>query len=140
MRQDWPRSCIAHSPTALLWHTCEFKPTCLLRYGKPVDVWAVGCILAELIGRRPLFPGKDYYHQLCLITDVIGTPKVTLIPSISTLIPNYSTLIPNCQCPNRDDQYDYPEFQSLCCHSCILPVDLIPTLATCAAARACLVS
>jgi len=44
-------------------------------YGKPVDVWAVGCILAELIGRRPLFPGKDYYHQLCLITDVIGTPK-----------------------------------------------------------------
>ncbi len=45
----------------------------------------MGCILAELIGRRPLFPGKDYYHQLCLITDVIGTPKVTLIPSISTL-------------------------------------------------------
>jgi len=44
-------------------------------YSKAVDMWAVGCILAELIGRRPLFPGKDYYHQLCLITDVIGTPK-----------------------------------------------------------------
>lgn len=33
---------------------------------------SVGCILAELIGRRPLFPGKDYVHQLNLITKVGG--------------------------------------------------------------------
>ena len=26
---------------------------------KIVDMWAVGCILAELLGRKPLFPGKD---------------------------------------------------------------------------------
>lgn len=37
-------------------------------------MWSVGCIFAELLGRRPLFPGKDYIHQLNLITDVIGTP------------------------------------------------------------------
>eukprot|EP00296_Roombia_truncata_P000064 JP435722.1.p1 GENE.JP435722.1~~JP435722.1.p1 ORF type:complete len:369 (+),score=134.07 JP435722.1:42-1148(+) len=43
-------------------------------YTRAVDLWSVGCIFAELIGRRPLFPGKDYYHQLSLITDVIGTP------------------------------------------------------------------
>jgi mitogen-activated protein kinase 1/3/mitogen-activated protein kinase 6 len=30
----------------------------------------VGCILAELLGRRPLFPGKDYVHQLNLICKV----------------------------------------------------------------------
>ena len=37
-------------------------------------MWSVGCIFAEMLGRKPLFPGKDYIHQLNLITDVIGTP------------------------------------------------------------------
>ena len=31
---------------------------------------SVGCIFAELLGRKPLFPGKDYVHQLNLITRV----------------------------------------------------------------------
>mmetsp|Transcript_13662 Transcript_13662/g.36695 ORF Transcript_13662/g.36695 Transcript_13662/m.36695 type:complete len:392 (-) Transcript_13662:456-1631(-) len=43
-------------------------------YTNAVDVWSVGCILAEIIGRKPLFPGKDYMHQINLITDIIGTP------------------------------------------------------------------
>ena len=33
-------------------------------YGPPVDLWSVGCILAEILLRRPLFQGKDYMHQL----------------------------------------------------------------------------
>jgi hypothetical protein len=33
---------------------------------------SVGCIMAELLGRKPLFPGKDYVHQLNLITKVCG--------------------------------------------------------------------
>ena len=37
-------------------------------------MWSVGCIFGELLGRKPLLPGKDYIHQLHLITDVIGTP------------------------------------------------------------------
>ena len=44
-------------------------------YTKAIDVWSVGCIFAELLGRKPLFPGKDYIHQLNLITDVLGTPS-----------------------------------------------------------------
>jgi len=44
-------------------------------YTKAIDVWAVGCIFAELLGRKPLFPGEDYIHQLQLITDVLGTPE-----------------------------------------------------------------
>ena len=44
-------------------------------YGPAVDVWSVGCILAELLGRRPLFQGKDYMHQLQVIINVLGTPN-----------------------------------------------------------------
>lgn len=40
-----------------------------------IDVWSVGCIMAELLGRKPLFPGKDFINQLQLITKVIGTPS-----------------------------------------------------------------
>jgi mitogen-activated protein kinase 1/3 len=36
----------------------------------------VGCIAAELLSGHPLFPGKDYRHQLDLILDVIGSPTV----------------------------------------------------------------
>ncbi|KAG8219920.1 CMGC MAPK protein kinase [Butyriboletus roseoflavus] len=45
-------------------------------YTKSVDLWAVGCILAELHNRKPLFPGRDYGHQLDLVLDVIGTPTL----------------------------------------------------------------
>ncbi|KAF7966228.1 hypothetical protein HWV62_39463 [Athelia sp. TMB] len=45
-------------------------------YTKAIDVWAVGCILAELLTGRPLFPGRDYHSQLELILDVIGTPSL----------------------------------------------------------------
>ncbi|GBG24484.1 Mitogen-activated protein kinase [Hondaea fermentalgiana] len=44
------------------------------KYTAAVDVWSIGCIFAELLGRTPLFPGKNFVHQLQLIFDVIGTP------------------------------------------------------------------
>eukprot|EP00741_Cyanophora_paradoxa_P008549 tig00001339_g8274.t1 len=43
-------------------------------YSKAIDVWSAGCIFAELLGRKPLFPGKDYIHQLNLILDLLGSP------------------------------------------------------------------
>lgn len=39
-----------------------------------MDVWATGCIFAEMLGRRPLFPGHDYLHQLKIIMEVVGSP------------------------------------------------------------------
>jgi serine/threonine protein kinase len=53
-------------------------------YTKAIDMWSVGCIFAELLGRKPLFPGKDYIHQLTLITDVIGTPSAEDIANIGS--------------------------------------------------------
>jgi len=44
-------------------------------YDYAVDMWSVGCIFAELLGRKPLFPGKNFVHQLTLIFDVIGAPR-----------------------------------------------------------------
>ncbi len=35
----------------------------------------LGCILAELHGRKPLFPGDDYIKQMNLIFNVLGTPS-----------------------------------------------------------------
>lgn len=45
-------------------------------YDKSIDMWAVGCILAELLGRKPLFPGKDYVDMLKMIVTKIGNPPV----------------------------------------------------------------
>ena len=50
------------------------------KYGKPSDVWAVGCIMAELASGDPLFPGEDRFDQLYLIT------KVRLDPHLASKI------------------------------------------------------
>jgi mitogen-activated protein kinase 1/3 len=42
-------------------------------YQASVDMWSVGCILAELIKRRALFPGKNTLNQLELITQTMGS-------------------------------------------------------------------
>lgn len=43
-------------------------------YGPPVDVWAAGCIMCELISTRPLFPGSNELDQLFRIICVLGAP------------------------------------------------------------------
>lgn len=44
-------------------------------YSKAIDVWSVGCIFAELLRRKALFPGDDYIAQLRLICDKLGRPS-----------------------------------------------------------------
>lgn len=44
------------------------------QYTKAIDVWSVGCIFAELLGRKPLFQGKDYINQITRIVDIMGSP------------------------------------------------------------------
>ena len=56
------------------------------QYSTQVDMWGVGCILAELLGSKPLFQGKDRVNQLDKIIDVIGIPpedELTAIGSIA---------------------------------------------------------
>lgn len=44
-------------------------------YTKAIDIWSVGCIFAELLGRSPLFPGEDYLDQVQRIISVLGMPS-----------------------------------------------------------------
>lgn len=44
------------------------------QYGPAVDLWSVGCIVAELLTRSSAFPGKNESDQLSLIFDTVGTP------------------------------------------------------------------
>jgi len=45
------------------------------QYDEKVDVWSVGCIFAELLLRKPLFPGGNHIEQLKIIFAILGTPK-----------------------------------------------------------------
>lgn len=53
-------------------------------YNTAIDIWSVGCILAELILGRPLFKGKDYVDQLNKILDVLGTPDDAVIGKVGS--------------------------------------------------------
>ncbi|PAV83700.1 hypothetical protein WR25_26619 [Diploscapter pachys] len=55
-----------------------------MHYSQTVDIWSVGCILAELVSGRPLFPGDDHIDQLTRIMAVVGTPDEQFIMKIQS--------------------------------------------------------
>ncbi|XP_044904237.1 mitogen-activated protein kinase 3 isoform X3 [Panthera pardus] len=58
-------------PSNLLINTtCDLKG-----YTKSIDIWSVGCILAEMLSNRPIFPGKHYLDQLNHILGILGSPS-----------------------------------------------------------------
>ncbi|KAL7000961.1 Mitogen-activated protein kinase 9 [Sarracenia purpurea var. burkii] len=52
------------------------------QYTPAIDIWSIGCIFAEMLIGKPLFPGKNVVHQLDLITDLLGTPAAESIARI----------------------------------------------------------
>ncbi|XP_020283095.1 serine/threonine-protein kinase ICK isoform X2 [Pseudomyrmex gracilis] len=76
-------------------------------YNSPIDIWAVGCIMAELYTFRPLFPGKSEIDEIFKICSVIGTPDkedwpegYQLAAAMNFKFPNFTrtsltVLIPN---------------------------------------------
>lgn len=49
------------------------------RYGMPIDMWSLGCILAELFTGFPLLPGEDEADQLACIIEMLGMPPQRLL-------------------------------------------------------------
>ena len=55
-----------------------WAPECILRswgYNAPVDIFALGAIMAELYMLYPLFPGESELHQFEKTAEVLGTPS-----------------------------------------------------------------
>ncbi|KAI9665043.1 MAG: hypothetical protein M1821_006491 [Bathelium mastoideum] len=50
-----------------------------MSYGLPIDMWSLGCILAELLTGYPIFPGENEQEQLACIMEVFGPPEKHLI-------------------------------------------------------------
>ncbi|KAG2190102.1 hypothetical protein INT46_008710 [Mucor plumbeus] len=44
-------------------------------YSKAIDIWSVGCIFGEILGRKVLFQGRDHVDQLHKILGIMGLPK-----------------------------------------------------------------
>lgn len=40
-----------------------------------MDMWSVGCILAEMLRNRPIFPGNHYLDQINRILGILGSPS-----------------------------------------------------------------
>jgi serine/threonine protein kinase len=70
-----------YEPAGTLWY---MAPDMLLEkpdYDERVDVWSLGCVMAELINNgRPLLQGFYDQGQLCAIFDVLGVPDDSTWP------------------------------------------------------------
>ncbi|KAK9063498.1 hypothetical protein SSX86_017368 [Deinandra increscens subsp. villosa] len=54
-------------------------------YSTAIDMWSLGCIMAELLSKQPLFNGKTEFDQLDKIFKTLGTPNETIWPGYSKL-------------------------------------------------------
>ncbi|CAH1757838.1 8464_t:CDS:2 [Entrophospora sp. SA101] len=69
---------------ATRWYRAPEIMLTFKEYTKAIDVWSVGCILAEMLNGKPLFPGRDYHHQLTLILDIL-VPFSQMFPDANPL-------------------------------------------------------
>lgn len=80
---------------ATRWYRAPEVMLTFKEYTRAIDIWSVGCVLAEMLSGKPLFPGRDCkfpptaclsmisdvgfhkdHHQLSLILEVLGTPSL----------------------------------------------------------------
>lgn len=54
-----------------------------ISYGMPIDMWSIGCIVAELLTGYPIFPGENEQEQLACIMEIFGPPEKHLIEKSS---------------------------------------------------------
>ncbi|XP_045801611.1 mitogen-activated protein kinase 15-like [Trifolium pratense] len=79
------------TPTAIFWtdyvatrwyRAPELCGSFFSKYTPAIDIWSIGCIFAELLTGKPLFPGKNVVHQLDIMTDFLGTPSPDAIARV----------------------------------------------------------
>ena len=96
-------------------------PECTLKsnnYNEKIDIWAIGCIMAELYTLKPLYPGIDEFDQLNKILQIVGTPEFNewpegyaLVQKLNIRLPNYNKSNLKQYVPNaNDDAIDFMDF------------------------------
>ncbi|PKU70366.1 mitogen-activated protein kinase 10 isoform X1 [Dendrobium catenatum] len=85
------RVAFSDTPTTIFWtdyvatrwyRAPELCGSFFSKYTPAIDIWGIGCIFAEVLTGKPLFPGKNVAHQLDLMTDVLGTPSLDTISRV----------------------------------------------------------
>ncbi|CAF0761247.1 unnamed protein product [Rotaria sordida] len=75
---DFGSSCFEHQRVYTYIQSRFYRaPEIILgaKYGLPIDMWSLGCILSELLTGMPLFPGEDEADQLSCVIELIGMPS-----------------------------------------------------------------
>ncbi|THU46541.1 hypothetical protein C4D60_Mb09t06020 [Musa balbisiana] len=85
------RVAFSDTPTTIFWtdyvatrwyRAPELCGSFFSKYTTAIDIWSIGCIFAEVLTGKPLFPGKNVVHQLDLMTDLLGTPSLDTISRV----------------------------------------------------------
>ncbi|KAA8524054.1 hypothetical protein F0562_010515 [Nyssa sinensis] len=85
------RVAFSDTPTTIFWtdyvatrwyRAPELCGSFASKYTPAIDIWSIGCIFAEVLTGKPLFPGKSIVHQLDLITNLLGTPASDTISGV----------------------------------------------------------
>ncbi|XP_058779476.1 mitogen-activated protein kinase 19-like [Vicia villosa] len=80
---DTPATTFWTDYVATRWYRApELCGSFFAKYTPAIDIWSIGCIFAEVLTGKPLFPGKSIVHQLDLITDLLGTPPPEIIAGV----------------------------------------------------------
>ncbi|CAG01722.1 unnamed protein product, partial [Tetraodon nigroviridis] len=79
-----------------------------MHYTQTVDIWSVGCIMAEMINGKTLFKGKDYMDQLTQIMKVTGVPGPEFVQKLDSIeAKNYVKALPRY--PRKDFSTLFPK-------------------------------
>ncbi|KAL5222292.1 hypothetical protein ABZP36_027005 [Zizania latifolia] len=68
-----------------LWYRAPEVLLGSTHYSTGVDIWSVGCIFAEMVRRKALFPGDSELQQLLHIFRLLGTPTDEQWPGVTSL-------------------------------------------------------
>ena len=76
-----------------LWYRCPELMLGLNQYSTGLDMWSVGCIIAELYTKKPIFQGECEIGQLFQMFKVFGTPTESTLPGIVNF-PDFNSEFP----------------------------------------------
>ncbi|KAK4377007.1 hypothetical protein RND71_003303 [Anisodus tanguticus] len=68
-----------------LWYRAPELLLGAKQYSTAIDMWSLGCIMAEMLSKEPLFNGRTEVDQIDKIFRILGTPNETIWPGFSKL-------------------------------------------------------